>query len=237
MQIPGLDMGHAAGCYFFRRCEGGNAQRQQHIRCQGAARLGAHAVQQHGQPLARQQQRQQRREHGQLARTVVAGQHDHGAVAGRKKRHPAVGGAEKAAHFLGRFALDAHGQAEGADFQIGHVAVEQLAKQVCRLLAREWLGAAGAATDFFDVLANAHVFWWRDLCNRAPASLFRLAVQAYCLRRKCLAGALLHKSWCGGCGDVGGWAAILAQSRQLLVMWQPAPCAWTPVARCCAPCA
>ncbi len=66
-------------------------------------------------------------------------------------------GVEEAAHLFGGLALDAHGDAEGADFQIRGLAVEHLAQQVGGLRAVYGLGAACAAADFLDVLADAHV--------------------------------------------------------------------------------
>ena len=162
-QRAGGDMRHAAGCYCFRSCQRRYVKRFKHIGCQHPARLGAHAVQQHALAGARQQQRQQGREHGQLARAVVAGQHDHGAVAGGQQRQALVRGVQEPAHLLGRLALDAHGQAEGANFQVGHAAVQHLAKQVRGLLTRERLGAARTSADFLDVLTDAHGVSWRDL--------------------------------------------------------------------------
>jgi hypothetical protein len=41
-----------------------------------------------------------------------------------------MGGVEEAAHLLGRLALDAHGDAEGADLEVGHAAIEDLAEEV-----------------------------------------------------------------------------------------------------------
>jgi len=48
---------------------------------------------------------------------------------------PRVGRVQKAGHFVGRFTLDAHGQAKCADFKIGDRSVQHLAEQVGRLLA------------------------------------------------------------------------------------------------------
>ena len=123
---------------------------------------------QHGQALTRQQQRQQRREHRQFACAVVAGDHDDGlrlsASSGTRigvtVRHfvqPLVRGIQKTRHLLRRLALDAHGQAERANFQIRHRAVEHLPKQVRRLFTRERPRALFAAPDFLDVFANCHM--------------------------------------------------------------------------------
>jgi hypothetical protein len=90
----------------------------------------ARAVDQHRQAFAGQQQRQQRREHRQLARAVVAGQAPPRRLAGRHAVQPRVGGIEEAGHLLGRLALDAHGQAERADLEVADGAVQQLAEQV-----------------------------------------------------------------------------------------------------------
>ncbi|MCY1313324.1 hypothetical protein D9M70_638340 [compost metagenome] len=65
-------------------------------------------------------------------------------------------GVEKTGHLLGRLALDAHGQAEAADLQVGDRAVQHLAEQVAGLLARERTGASRAAADFLDVVADSH---------------------------------------------------------------------------------
>jgi hypothetical protein len=111
---------------------------------------------QHRQALARQQQRQQRRQHGQLARPVVAGQHHDGAAGSRHPVHPCVRGVQKTGHLGGRFTLDAHGQAEGPDLQVTHRAVEHLAEQVGGLVPREGARAILSAADFLDVLADSH---------------------------------------------------------------------------------
>ena len=66
------------------------------------------------------------------------------------------GGVQKTGHFFCRFALDAHGQAKGANLQIGHCAVQHLTEQVRRLLAVQRAGTVLAASDFLDVLANGH---------------------------------------------------------------------------------
>ena len=67
-----------------------------------------------------------------------------------------VGGVQKAGHFLGGFALDAHGQAEGANLEVGDGAVQHLAEQIGGLLAGERAGAVFAAADFLDVVTDAH---------------------------------------------------------------------------------
>jgi hypothetical protein len=156
--------------------ERGHVERGQHVRGEHAARLARAAMHQHRQPLARQQQRQQRRQHGQLARAVVAGQHDQRAAGGRKQVQPRVRRIEEAGHLLGRLALDAHGQAETADLQVGHGAVQHLAEQVGRLFARERLGAACATADFLDVLADSHG------CPDCPARLMPERRCAYACR-------------------------------------------------------
>ena len=67
-----------------------------------------------------------------------------------------MSGIQKPGHFLGRLALDAHGEAKSADFQIGHAGVKDLAKQIGGLLTRQGACAVLATTDFFDVMPNAH---------------------------------------------------------------------------------
>jgi hypothetical protein len=67
-----------------------------------------------------------------------------------------VRGVEEAGHLLGRLALDAHGQAEGADLEVGDAAIQHLAEQVGGLGAVERPRALLAAADFLDVLADAH---------------------------------------------------------------------------------
>ncbi len=111
---------------------------------------------QHRQALACEQQCEQGGEHRQLAGTVVAGQHHERGVAWGQLVQAGVGGIQEAGHFFWRFALDAHGQTEGANLQVGHVAVEHLAKQVGRLLALQCPRAVFAAADFLDVLTDAH---------------------------------------------------------------------------------
>ena len=93
---------------------------------------------QHRQAFARQQQGQQRRQHGQLAGAGVAGQHDDRARARCGDTAQTLPSrVEEAGHFLRGFALDAHRQAKRAGFQVCHRAVEHLAKQVRRLFAVE----------------------------------------------------------------------------------------------------
>ena len=111
-----------------------------------------------------QQQPQQRRQQRQLARTVVAGQHDGGHLHGvvrlhrqrRDQRQPVVHGIEKTSHLFGRFPFDAHGQAERADFQVGDRAVQYLTQQVGGLRAAERARAVFTAADFLDVVTNSH---------------------------------------------------------------------------------
>ena len=136
VQQPGGHKGHAASGYGCDGCVCGYIQRRQHALCGHSARLGVGAMHQHGQPFAGQQQCQQGREHGQLARTVVAGQHHGGGGCGNGC-DPCVGGIQKPGHLRRGFALDAHGQAERAHFQVGDGAVQQLAHQVGGLLAGE----------------------------------------------------------------------------------------------------
>ncbi|MPM63368.1 hypothetical protein SDC9_110248 [bioreactor metagenome] len=152
----GLNMGDLTIRQLARGGQGRDAELLQHVGGQHAPRLGAHAVQQHGQPFARQQQRQQRGEHRQLARAVVAGQHDDGLLAGGKPRKPCVRGVEKTAHLLQRLPLDAHGDAERTDLQVADVAVQDLSEKVGGLRAIQCLGTACAATDFLEIVADAH---------------------------------------------------------------------------------
>jgi hypothetical protein len=133
-----------------------DAERLQDLRHEHAARLGGRAVHQDGQPAAREQQGEQRCQHRQLARAVVAGQDDQRLVAGGNPIEPRVGGVDESRHLLGRLALDAHGQAERADLEVGNRAIEYLAEEICRLLARKRSGALLAPADLFQVLADAH---------------------------------------------------------------------------------
>ena len=103
-----------------------------------------------------EQQGQQGGEHWQLARTVVAGQHHGGQAVVGQAIQALVCGVQKARHFFRRFALDAHGQAEATDLQVGHGAVKHLAHQVGGLFACERACPVLAATDFLDVLTDAH---------------------------------------------------------------------------------
>jgi hypothetical protein len=70
---------------------------------------------------------------------------------------PLAGGVQKTRHFLGGFALDAHGKAKSACFQVGDGAVQQLAPQVGCFFAGDGAGAVFAAPDDFDVVADAHM--------------------------------------------------------------------------------
>ena len=87
-----------------------------------AARVGAHAVHQRRHAFARQQQRQQRRQVGQLARAVVAGD-EHRRVfssGAGQRREGALGGVHEAGQLLDGFALDAHGKQNAAEFEVRH---------------------------------------------------------------------------------------------------------------------
>ena len=114
------------------------------------------AVHQHRQTFARQQQRQQRGQHRQLARAVVAGQHDQGALGGGDTVQAGVCSVQKTRHFFAGLPLDPHGKAERTDFQVGDGAVQHLAEQVGGLRARERLCATRATPDFLDVLRYSH---------------------------------------------------------------------------------
>jgi hypothetical protein len=133
-----------------------DVQGLQHFRGKHPARFGGRAVHQNRHAFTRQQQGQQGREHRQLACAVVAGQHHGGGLRCGEMREALVQRVEEARHLFGRFALDAHGQAKAADFEVGHRAVQHLAHQVGGLRARQRAGAVLAAADFLDVLANTH---------------------------------------------------------------------------------
>ncbi len=157
------DVRDAAGRDRLGRLHGRDAQGLQHLAGEHAARLGAHAVQQHGQALAGEQQREQRREHGQPARAVVAGQHDGGYIACGNGSETGVGGVEEAAHLVGGFALDAHGDAEGAHFVVGDLSVEHLPEEIGGLFAANGTGAARAAAEVLEIVADAahgSGNWW-----------------------------------------------------------------------------
>ena len=68
-----------------------------------------------------------------------------------------VGGLGKAQQLVDCFALDAHGQRESADLQVGDAAVEHLAHQVGGLGNVQRPRALVAAADFLDVVGDAHV--------------------------------------------------------------------------------
>ncbi|MCY1369567.1 hypothetical protein D9M69_566140 [compost metagenome] len=135
---------------------GRDAEFGEHAGGEHALVFGGGAVHQHRHAVARQQQGQQGREHRQFARTVVAGQHHGGEAVVGHALQAGVGRVEETGHLVRGFALDAHGQAERAGFQVGHAAVEHLAEQVAGLLARERTGASRAAADFLDVVADSH---------------------------------------------------------------------------------
>ena len=120
-----------------------------------AARVVHRAVHQHVGTFLRQQQGEQRREVRELARAVVRRQHD-----GRKRRPnrdaARVRGGQEAGELVDRFALDAHREHEGAEFEVADAAVEHLAHQVVRLGLGERACAFLAAADFFDVLRDRH---------------------------------------------------------------------------------
>ena len=159
VQRGGGHVVHLAGCYRFRSCLRPLAKGLEHIFRGNAAAFGGHAMYQHRPALARQQQRQQGREHRLLARAVVAGQHHHRQRSGgRGAGHALVHGVQKPRHLGRRLALDAHADAEGTHLQIGALAVEHLAHQVARLLAREGAGTFAAAANFLQILTDTHEF-------------------------------------------------------------------------------
>ena len=116
------------------------------------------AVHQHRQALLRQQTSQQRCEVGQLARAVVAGDDHHGLglMGLRPHGQTLLGGVEKACQLFGAFALETHGNAKAAQLQITDLAVQHLPHQIAGLGPRKRARALGAATDFLDVVADAH---------------------------------------------------------------------------------
>ena len=59
-------------------------------------------------------------------------------------------------HLLRRFALDPHGQAKSADFQVAHGPIEHLAEQVGRLFPAQGARAIASTADLLEVCANAH---------------------------------------------------------------------------------
>jgi len=81
----------------------------------------------------------------------------------RPALQPGLGGIQQTRHFLGRFALDAHGQAERANFQIAQLSVEQLPHEICGLFAGERTRALLAAADVFEIGGDAHGRIVRDL--------------------------------------------------------------------------
>ena len=166
--------GHKGHAPRRKRCDGGcwgNTQCRQHLGGEDSAALRGRAVHQHRPAFARQQQREQGGEHGQFAGPVVAGNGDERLVACRYVVQTGGGGVQKTGHLLGRFALDAHGQAKGAHLQVGHAAVEQLAPQVGGLFAAECARAVFATPDFLEVDAYAHGGIVGEGCEREAMSL------------------------------------------------------------------
>jgi hypothetical protein len=98
----------------------------------------AHAVQQHRNAEALQQQRQQWRQIGVAARAVV-GRDDHRAdlSAGRASqgRQARVRGGEKAAHFIDRFGLHAQRDGDRPEFEIRDLAIEHRAVELLGVAA------------------------------------------------------------------------------------------------------
>jgi hypothetical protein len=164
-------IGHAAGGGGSQDLLRRHAQVGQHVGTAGAALLGGAAMHQHAQALARQQQRQQRGQQWQLAGAVVAGQHHQGALGCSQAWQPLVDGVQKARHFFGRFALDAHGNAEGAHLQVAGRAVQHLAQQVGGLGAVQGACALFAASDVFEVVADGHGAWSGMKTGRVPIVL------------------------------------------------------------------
>ena len=161
-QQAGRHEAHLAGLQRLDRMVSGHAQQRQHGGRGHAPAFGRRAMHQHRQALARQQQRQQRGQHRQLARAVVAGQHHGGASLGRHLVGAPGRGIEETGHFLRRLALDAHREAEGAEFELADAAVEQLAEQVGGLRAVERAGAVLAAPDFLEIVTDCHGAIFRD---------------------------------------------------------------------------
>ncbi len=109
------------------------------------------AMNQHRHALAGQQQRHQWHQVGLLARAIEAGQ-EHAA---RAVGHQDLRGARlhrplEGQQFFSAFALDAQAQQDGAELQVGHLAIQDGAEQVFGLLGRHVAGAARAAADFLD---------------------------------------------------------------------------------------
>ncbi len=131
------------------RCQ---SQRLENFGAGHAARVPAHAMHQHRHALARQQQRQQRRQVGDPARTVVTRDNHRRVIAGRRdqcgKRR--FGGLQETADFLDRLTFYPHGQQNGAQFQIRYPLLQHGRIQQFRVLARQAAGAILAAPNFLD---------------------------------------------------------------------------------------
>jgi hypothetical protein len=77
-------------------------------------------------------------------------------VKDRNVPHPGVCRVQKTGHFFCGFPLDSHGQTKGPHLQIADLTIEHLAHQVSRLSAVQRPRAVFAATDFFEVVGDAH---------------------------------------------------------------------------------
>ena len=135
----------------------GPAQGCKNLFARDALVFGAATVHQNGKSMAGQQHGQQRCEQGQFARTVVAGDDQCGRCCRAFQQAQAGGGGiQKARHFIGCFALDAHGQAKSPDFQVGELVVQQLTHQIGGLCTVPRPSAIFATADFLEVRTDAH---------------------------------------------------------------------------------
>ena len=119
------------------------------------------AVDQHRQPHALQQQGDQRGQIGLAPRAVVAADDHRANIAQTLRRlqvmHTLGHRLGKAEQFGHRFGLDAQGEQDRTEFQIGHAAIEYGAKQLVRLVSAQIVAALGAAADFLYVLRETHL--------------------------------------------------------------------------------
>ena len=109
---------------------------------------------QYRNPESLEQERQQGRQVGLLARAAI-GRQDNGANPARRQFKPVrslIERCEKAEHFIRCHALDPQGKNDRAQLEVRHAAIEHCGVKLTCIIPFQAAGATSAAADFPDVM-------------------------------------------------------------------------------------